>query len=68
MNGADHADHRIAELGGQVRIRHDRTRAAFVDAYGGNPHAEPVMPPRFVTAYRTAAHSDGVTACADDVK
>ncbi|ONI71141.1 hypothetical protein ALI144C_52430 [Actinosynnema sp. ALI-1.44] len=39
------------------------THAAFVDAYGGDPHAEPDIPPRFVTVatYYTAAYNDGVT-------
>jgi hypothetical protein len=47
---------------------HGWTHAAFVDAYGGDPHAEPDVPPRFATvaAFYTTAYADGVTAYTDD--
>ena len=54
----------MAEIGRD----HGWTHAAFVDAYGGDPHAEPDVPPRFATvaAYYTTGYADGVTAYADD--
>lgn len=38
--------------------------AAFTDAYGGDPYAEPDVPDRFadISAYYTAAYTDGVDA------
>ena len=44
------------------------THAAYVDAYGGDPHTEPDVPQRFATVatYYTAAYTDGVTAYLDD--
>jgi hypothetical protein len=52
---------------------HGWTHAAFVDAYGGDPHAGPDVPPRFATvaafyttAAYTTAYADGVTAYTDD--
>lgn len=42
--------------------------AAYVDAYGGDPHAEPDVPQRFapVATCYAAAYADGVTAYLDD--
>lgn len=44
------------------------THAAFIDAYGGDPHAEPEVPPWFVTAatYYSAAYAEGVHAYLTD--
>ena len=56
--------HEATEIGRD----HGWTHAAFVDAYGGDPHAEPDVPSRFATvaAFYTTAYADGVTAYADD--
>lgn len=56
--------HEATEIGRD----HGCTHAAFVDAYGGDPHAEPDVPPRFasVAAFYTTACADGMTAYADD--
>ncbi|TVT14993.1 hypothetical protein FNH05_37115 [Amycolatopsis rhizosphaerae] len=47
---------------------HGWTHAAYVDAYGGDPYAEPEVPPRFapVAAVYAAAYAEGVTAYLDD--
>jgi murein L,D-transpeptidase YcbB/YkuD len=47
---------------------HGWTHSAVVDAYGGDPHAEPDVPPRFapVAAFYTTAYAEGVTAYFDD--
>lgn len=49
---------------------HGWRHAAFVDAYGGDPHAEPEVPPWFstVATFYTAAYEDGVTAYFDDTQ
>ncbi|MDX3663688.1 hypothetical protein PV646_40945 [Streptomyces sp. ID05-26A] len=46
------------------------THAAYVDAYGGDPHTEPDVPQRFapVATYYTAAYTDGVTTYLDDTE
>jgi hypothetical protein len=52
-----------------TEIGHDHgwNHAAFVDAYGGNPHAEPDVPLQFapVTTFYTTAYAEGVTAYLD---
>jgi hypothetical protein len=47
---------------------HGWTHAAYVDACGGDPHAEPDVPARFATVdtFYTCAYADGVAAYFDD--
>jgi hypothetical protein len=47
---------------------HGRSHAAYVDAYGGDPHAEPDVPARFarVATFYATAYAEGVTAYLDD--
>lgn len=49
---------------------HGWTHAAYVDAYGGDPDAEPDVPARFATVatFYTVAYADGVTAYAEDTE
>jgi hypothetical protein len=44
------------------------THAAYVDAYGGDPHAEPDVPGYFadVPTYYGAGYTDGADAYYDD--
>lgn len=70
MTATNTAD-RVRELQDQVTIigrDHGWTHAAFVDAYGGDPHAEPDVPSWFATVadFYTVAYVAGVTAYFDD--
>lgn len=70
MTATNTAD-RVRELQNEateIGRDHGWTHAAFVDAYGGDPHAEPDVPPRFaaVATFYASAHADGVTAYFDD--
>lgn len=55
-----------------TEIGYDRgyTHAAFSDAYGGDPHAEPDVPTRFadVHSYYAAAYDDGVNDYFDETQ
>ena len=62
---------RVRELQDKATVigrDHGRTHAAFVDAYGGDPYAEPDVPSWFATVadFYTAAYVAGVTAYFDD--
>jgi hypothetical protein len=49
---------------------HGWSHAAFVDAYGGDPHTEPHVPPRFApvaTCYVTG-YAEGVTDHVDNTE
>lgn len=70
MTATDTAD-RVRELQNEAtETGRDRgwSHAAFIDAYGGDPHTEPDVPPWFATVatYYTAGYADGVTAYLDD--
>lgn len=54
----------------EIGYDHGYTHAAFTDAYGGDPYAEPDVPAPFAdvpTCY-TTAYADGVNAYFDDAQ
>ena len=70
MIATDTAD-RVRELqdeATEIGRVHGWRHAAFVDAYGGDPHAEPDVPPWFATVatFYTTAYADGVSDYGDE--
>lgn len=64
---ASHAQH-LHDHATESGRDHGLTHAIYVDAYGGDPHAEPDVPTRFATVatFYTCAFADGVAAYFDD--
>ncbi|GLY68740.1 hypothetical protein [Amycolatopsis taiwanensis] len=70
MTATDTVD-RITELRAEahgIGHGHGWTHGAFVDAYGGDPDAEPEVPARFaaVASFYTDAYAEGVADYFDD--
>lgn len=60
----------LCERATEAGYDHGWTHAAYVDAYGGDPHTEPDVPQRFapVATDYAVAYTDGVTTYLDDTE